>query len=77
LYHAQSIDAVRLTDSRFDIRYCFRAQGSISVSLQLSRTGYAPGEPIVVHAGVENNSRRTLRYSQVGRSVRARTHILR
>lgn len=35
----------------------------MQVALNLVRTGYAPGEPILLNATVENGSRKTLRYS--------------
>lgn len=61
----QALAPATASDSDYNIRFCCRKQGSISVELSLARTGYTPGETIVVNAVVNNQSPKTIKASYV------------
>uniref|UniRef100_A0A914XGF5 Arrestin C-terminal-like domain-containing protein n=1 Tax=Plectus sambesii TaxID=2011161 RepID=A0A914XGF5_9BILA len=56
-------DPASVSDSNYNIRFCCRKQGTISVDLSVDRIGYTPGELIELTALIKNDSQKTLRNS--------------
>ncbi|KAI6188687.1 Arrestin domain-containing protein 2 [Aphelenchoides besseyi] len=53
------------SDSNYNVTFCCRKQGTINVELSLSRTGYTPGETILVNGVINNQSQRPIKGSSV------------
>lgn len=59
----QVLQPASASGENYDVKFCCRRQGCVSVDLEAARTGYTPGEQIRVNAKISNQSRRNIKNS--------------
>uniref|UniRef100_A0A1I7ST33 Arrestin_C domain-containing protein n=1 Tax=Bursaphelenchus xylophilus TaxID=6326 RepID=A0A1I7ST33_BURXY len=59
-----ALEPATASETNRKVSFCCRRQGIIHVELNLNRTGYTPGENIIVNAVINNETQKTLKASQ-------------
>lgn len=57
---SKAAEPINLSETDFNVQHCFRRVGTIGLRLSLPKTGYAPGERLIIDAEVKNDSRKNL-----------------
>jgi hypothetical protein len=58
---SEALAPASVSDSNYNIKFCCRRQGCISAEMNIDRSGYTPGEVMVVHCKVNNQSQRSIK----------------
>ncbi|CAD5215750.1 unnamed protein product [Bursaphelenchus okinawaensis] len=70
-HESEAMEPASASETNRKVSFCCRRQGIIHVELQLNRTGYTPGENILVNAVINNETQKNIKSS----SVRLRQNV--
>lgn len=59
----QALESASVSECDTTVRFCCHKQGSVTIELALNRTGFTPGEGLLVNATITNDSQKTLKWS--------------